>query len=66
MKSSVFPAMNTAQEAKMKHLLDMISEYMDTSITIETVIAMKVIYPDDRPDVEAIMKKLSGKKPKTK
>jgi len=66
MKSSLFPAMNTTQEAKLKHLLDMISEYMSTTITIESVISMQVHYPDDRTDVEAIIKKLANKKPNIK
>jgi len=62
MKSVLFPPMNPAQEAKVKRLLDSISEYMGSPITVESVISMKASYPDDRPDIEAILKRLIGNK----
>jgi len=62
MKYLVLPPMNPAQEAKTKRLIDMISEFMGSDISFETVISMKVNYPDDRKDVEAILKRLAGNK----
>ena len=62
MKSVLFPPMNPAQEAKVKRLLDLISDYMGSPITVESVISMKADYPDDRPDIEAILKRLIGNK----
>lgn len=62
MKDVVFPAMNTAAEAKLKRMLESIGEYMGAEISTETVIVMKVNLPDDRADVEAIVKRLAGNK----
>jgi len=62
MKSILLPPMNPSQEAKAKRLLDMIGEYMGSNITVESVISMKANFPDDRPDIEAILKRLAGNK----
>ena len=62
MKSTVFPSMNTAAEAKLKRLVETIADYMVAEVSIETVIVMKVNYPDDRPDIAVIMKRLAGDK----
>lgn len=61
-KSIVFPATNVAGEAKLKRLLDTIADYMGTKVTVESVIVMQVSFPSDRPDVEAIFKRLAGSK----
>jgi len=62
MKEVVFPAMNPAAEAKLKRLLENIGEYMGAELTPETVVVLSVNLPDDRPDVEAIVKRLAGNK----
>jgi len=59
-KSINFPATNAAGEAKLKRLVETIAEYMGGKVTIETVIVLQANYPNDRPDIEAVLKRLSG------
>jgi hypothetical protein len=61
-KSITFPATNVAGEAKLKRLLETIADYMGTNINIETVMVLQANYPNDRPDFEAILKRLAGSK----
>jgi len=61
-KSVVFPAMDAAGEAKLKRLVETIADYMGAKVSVETVIVMKANYPDDRPDIEQIFKRLAGNK----
>ncbi len=61
-KSIVFPATSVAGEAKLKRLLDTIGEYMGAKIGVESVIVMQANIPSDRPDIEAICKRLAGSK----
>lgn len=55
MGSIVFPAMDTVSEAKVKRLINSINEYMGADITIESCIVMKVIFADERKDVECLI-----------
>ena len=59
-KSVVFPAMGAAGEAKLKGLVEKIADYMGVKVDFETVIVMRVNFPDTRPDIEAILKRLAG------
>lgn len=61
-KSIAFPATNVAGEAKLKRLLETIADYMGTKVTVESVIVMQASFPSDRPDFEAILKRLAGNK----
>jgi hypothetical protein len=61
-KSIVFPATNVAGEAKLKRLVETIADYMGVKVTIETVMVMQANFPNDRPDIEAIYKRLAGSK----
>ena len=61
-KSIIFPATNVAGEAKLKRLLDTIGEYMGAKIGVGSVIVMQANIPSDRPDIEAICKRLAGSK----
>jgi hypothetical protein len=61
-KSIVFPATNVAGEAKLKRLVETIADYMGARVTIETVMVMQANFPSDRPDIEAIYKRLAGSK----
>ena len=62
-KSVVFPAMNVAGEAKTKGLVEKIADYMGIgAVQFETVIVMKVNFPNTRPDFETIVKRLAGNK----
>jgi DNA segregation ATPase FtsK/SpoIIIE-like protein len=62
MSEILLPSMNIQQEAKTKHLVEMISEYMGDEAKCESVISMKIVWPDDRVDMAAIFKKLAGNK----
>ena len=62
MKSITFPSMTTVEETKLKRLVETIGEYMGAKITTETVIVMRANFPDDRPDIEQIFKRLAGNK----
>ena len=61
-KSIVFPATNAAGEAKLKRLVETIADYMGAKVEIGSVIVMQASYPSDRPDLEAIFKRLAGSK----
>ncbi|OGC95330.1 MAG: hypothetical protein A2W25_05280 [candidate division Zixibacteria bacterium RBG_16_53_22] len=62
MNSITFPATNAAGEAKLKRLIETISDYMGSKVEIESVIVLQASYPHDRPDIEAIFKRLAGNK----
>ena len=61
-KSVVFPATKIAGEAKLKRLVETIADYMGAKVTVETVIVLQANFPNDRPDVETIFKRLAGSK----
>lgn len=61
-KAITFPATNVAGEAKLKRLVETIADYMGVKVTIETVIVLQANFPNDRPDIEAILKRLAGSK----
>lgn len=56
MAEVLLPPMNTTQEAKTKHLVDLISEYMGDDAKCESVISMKIVWPDDRVDMGQFLK----------
>jgi len=58
----LLPPMNVQQEAKTKRLVDLIGEYMGDEVKCESVISMRIIWPDDRVDMGLIFKKLAGNK----
>lgn len=62
MSEIVLPPMNAQQEAKVKHLCEMIADYMGDSVICESVISMRLIWPDDRVDMGVIFKRLAGNK----
>ena len=62
LKSMVFPAMDTAGEAKLKRLCETIADYMGAKVSFETVIVMKASFPADRTDIESVFKRLAGNK----
>jgi hypothetical protein len=61
-KSVTFPATNVAGEAKLKRLVETIADYMGAKVSIETVMVIRAQFPSDRPDIEAIFKRLAGNK----
>lgn len=61
-KSIIFPAVNVAGEAKLKRLVETIADYMGAKVTIETVMVLQASFPEDRPDIEQIFKRLGGNK----
>ena len=61
-KSVTFPATNVTGEAKLKRLVETIADYMGAKVTIETVMVLQAKFPNDRPDIEAIFKRLAGSK----
>lgn len=62
MSEIVLPPMNAQQEAKTKRLCEMIAEYMGDSVQCDSVISMRVTWPDERVDMGAIFKRLAGSK----
>ena len=62
MSEILLPPMNVQQEAKTKRLVDLIGEYMGDPVKCESVISMRIIWPDDRVDMGLIFKKLAGNK----
>src|SRR4030043_144756 len=62
MAQIVLPPMNVEQEAKTKRLCEMIGEYMGDPVKCESVISMRIMWPDDRADMGLIFKKLAGNK----
>ena len=62
MSEILLPPMNAQQEAKTKRLMDLIGEYMGDEVKCESVISMRIVWPDDRPDMGMIFKKLAGNK----
>src|SRR4030042_19825 len=62
MSEILLPPMNIQQEAKTKRLVELIGEYMGDPVKCESVISMRIIWPDDRVDMGLIFKKLAGNK----
>lgn len=55
MKQISFPAMDIPAEAKLKRMLENISEYMNFPIEIKTMTVMVIVFPSDRQDAEIIL-----------
>ena len=58
MSEVVLPAMNVQQEAKTKGCLDKIAEFMGVKYEIESIVVMKIKFPDLRPDFGKVVKQL--------
>jgi len=61
MSEVVLPAMNVQQEAKTKGCLDKIAEFMGVKYEIESIIVMKIKFPDLRQDFGTVVRKLVSK-----
>lgn len=61
MKKITFPPVNAETEAKLKRLVENISQLMGGEIKVESsVIVMAAEAPDGRTDINMVLKKLAG------